>query len=117
MLRAQWYLAVPIGVALLYAALLFVASRSIYYPSRYPEGLWDLAAQLHAADVRLETRDHARIHGWFVRHPTARVVTLFLHGNAGNVTHRAAHITEITGAGSSVLSSITAATAEARASD
>jgi hypothetical protein len=31
------------------------------------------------------------------------LVTLFLHGNAGNVTHRYARIREITAAGSSVL--------------
>ena len=103
MLRLPWYLTVPISIALIYAALAYLASRSVYFPSRYPEGFWDAQAQLHAADVWPETRDHIRIHGWFVRHPTSRLATLFLHGNAGNITHRHPHCTEITAAGSSVL--------------
>jgi len=43
-----------------------------------------------------------QIHGWWVRQEGARLVTLYLHGNAGNVTHRYSKICE-TAAGSSVL--------------
>ena len=39
-------------------------------------------------DVRLETRDGVRLHGWFVPADQARGVLLFFHGNAGNVSHR-----------------------------
>jgi len=35
--------------------------------------------------------------------PQASLVTLYLHGNAGNLTHRFLPIREITAAGSSVL--------------
>ncbi|HEB58558.1 MAG TPA: alpha/beta hydrolase [Gammaproteobacteria bacterium] len=41
-------------------------------------------------DVHLETSDGARLHGWFIpaggEHP--RGTLLFLHGNAGNISHR-----------------------------
>ena len=47
-------------------------------------------------DVWLETRDGVRIHGWLVRPPaspgaSSRVV-LWLHGNSGNIGHRAAAV-------------------------
>jgi fermentation-respiration switch protein FrsA (DUF1100 family) len=75
----------------------------IYYPLKYPQGLWDLQTQLRAEDVWLRTADGVQIHGWWVRQEGAGLVTLYLHGNAGNVTHCYAWIREITSAGSSVL--------------
>jgi len=59
--------------------------------------------QLRADDVWLYTADRVQIHGWWVRQEGARLVTLYLHGNVGNVTHRYSKICEITAAGSSVL--------------
>jgi hypothetical protein len=56
-----------------------------------------------ASDVWLNTPDGVRLHAWFVKHEGTRLVTLFLHGNAGNVTDRIPHIREIAAAGSSVL--------------
>ncbi|NIM70493.1 MAG: alpha/beta fold hydrolase, partial [Xanthomonadales bacterium] len=32
--------------------------------------------------------DGVRLHGWFVPAPGARSTLLFLHGNAGNISHR-----------------------------
>jgi uncharacterized protein len=58
---------------------------------------------LGASNVAIETTDHVRLNGWLMRREGARWVTLYLHGNAGNVTHRAAQIREITAAGSSIL--------------
>lgn len=86
-----------------YGALWFYANRSLYYPLKYPQGLWNLQQQLHAEDVWLRTSDGVQIHAWWVRQEGARLATLFLHGNAGNVTHRYPHVHEITAAGSSVL--------------
>jgi hypothetical protein len=83
--------------------LCFWANRMIYYPMKYPQGLWDLQQQLGASDVWLRTSDGVRIHGWWIPGQNARLATLFLHGNAGNLTHRAPHMLEITAAGSSVL--------------
>jgi uncharacterized protein len=97
------YVAWPIVAAFTYGALYFLANRAIYYPLRNPEGLWDEQQRLGATDVWLKTDDGVRLHAWWVRREDARLVTLFLHGNAGNVTHRSPHIREIVGAGSSIL--------------
>jgi fermentation-respiration switch protein FrsA (DUF1100 family) len=97
------YVAYPILAAASYGLLYFIANRSVYFPSKYPEGLWDWQAQLRAADVWLDTPDGFRIHAWLVNRPDARFVTLYLHGNAGNITDRYSHIREITAAGSSIL--------------
>jgi len=101
--NAPRYAVYPILAAAGYGLLYFMASRSVYFPSKYPEGLWDWQAQLRAVDVWLDTPDGVRIHGWLVNRPAARFVTLFLHGNAGNITDRYSHIREITAAGSSIL--------------
>jgi len=97
------YVVYPILTAAAYGLLCFMASRSVYFPSKYPEGVWDWQAQLGALDVWLDTPDGVRIHGWLVKPPNARFVTLFLHGNAGNITDRYSHIREIMAAGSSIL--------------
>ena len=39
-------------------------------------------------DVRLETADGVSLHGWYVYAPESRGTVLFLHGNAGNISHR-----------------------------
>lgn len=39
-------------------------------------------------DVFLSTEDQVRLHGWYIPHPQAQRVLLFLHGNAGNISHR-----------------------------
>jgi fermentation-respiration switch protein FrsA (DUF1100 family) len=86
-----------------FGALHYFANRSLYFPSRYPEGFWGVQAQLGASDLWLQSDSGTRIHGWLIRLPESRIMTLFLHGNAGNVTHRALHAREITAAGSSIL--------------
>jgi fermentation-respiration switch protein FrsA (DUF1100 family) len=101
--RLPWYLAWPVLIAFCAVALHFVAARSVYFPARHPEGFWSLQPQLGATDVWLDATDKARIHGWFVPCPGSRLVTLFLHGNAGNITHRAHSFLAVTSAGSSVL--------------
>jgi fermentation-respiration switch protein FrsA (DUF1100 family) len=44
-----------------------------------------------------------RLHAWWVPSANARVSTLLLHGNAGNLTHRAPYMLLLKAAGSSVL--------------
>ncbi len=62
-----------------------------------------MQAELHAQDVWLSTSDGVRLHAWWVERPGARFVTLFLHGNAGNISYRFPHLQEIPAAGSSIL--------------
>lgn len=99
----RWYITWPVLGATCYGALWLFANRSIYYPLKYPEGFWNLQAQLHAEDVWLSTSDGVQVHAWWVRKEGAGLATLYLHGNAGNVTHRYPQIREITAAGSSIL--------------
>jgi len=97
------YLVWPILIAVVLGGLYFLANRAVYYPSKYPEGSWNVQTDLQAEDVWLNTRDHVRLHAWWVARPDARLVTLYLHGNAGNITDRLGAIREIVAAGSSVL--------------
>lgn len=88
----------------------YLANRAVYYPMKYPAGDWDRQSAVGASDAWMETSDGVKIHGWWLRRRgdagsdnDSPWATLFLHGNAGNVTHRAAHMQEIAAAGSSVL--------------
>lgn len=103
MLRIPSYIGWPIVVACAYGAVYFLANRAVYYPSKYPQGFWDLQSQVGASDVWLNTPDGIRLHAWWVGRDDTRLVTLFLHGNAGNVTDRIPHIRQIVAAGSSIL--------------
>ncbi|MDX1432943.1 MAG: alpha/beta hydrolase, partial [Gammaproteobacteria bacterium] len=60
----------------------------LFYPSRYPNGDWQPAG-VDFEDVWFTSRDGTRLHGWYFANRDARAVVLYLHGNAGNVTHRA----------------------------
>ncbi len=97
------YVTWPLLAAFGYGLLCFLASRSLYYPMKYPQGFWDVQGEAGASDVWLRASGGVRLHAWWIPAPGARLVTLFLHGNAGNLTHRLKHIEEITAAGSSLL--------------
>jgi pimeloyl-ACP methyl ester carboxylesterase len=123
---------IPLGIAIAALCaigfLYYLANGAIYYPSKYPEGFWELQRAAGASDAWIETSDGVKLNGWWVQRrqdstSTPDVVprktpggtqqdggregsplaTLFLHGNAGNVTNRAPRIQEIVAAGSSVL--------------
>ncbi len=98
---------IPLGIAIAVAfaagLLYYLANRAIYYPSKYPEGNWELQRAAGATDAWMETSDGVKIHGWWVEREGSPLATLFLHGNAGNITDRTRRIQEIVAAGSSVL--------------
>jgi uncharacterized protein len=98
---------IPVGIAIVAVCVIglayYLANRALYYPSKYPEGYWSTQRVVGASDAWLETSDGVKIHGWWVQREGSRLATLFLHGNAGNITNRAPRIQEITAAGSSVL--------------
>jgi len=102
-MQIPWYIGWPIVLALGVAILFVVSSRAPYYPIKYPSGLWELQSKLGAEDVWILTADGVRLHAWWVRAPQASLVTLYLHGNAGNITHRFLPFRDITAAGSSLL--------------
>src|SRR5260370_1133495 len=51
----------------------------------------------------IRTSDGRRVNAWWFPSPDARLATIFLHGNAGNVTHRVDHAAKILEAGSAVM--------------
>ncbi len=97
------YIAYPVVAGVVFGALSYWASRAVYFPSKYPEGDWGLQQRLGATDAWIVASDGVRVHGWSVKTAGAELMTLFFHGNAGNITDRASHIREISKAGSSIL--------------
>jgi fermentation-respiration switch protein FrsA (DUF1100 family) len=93
----------PLLLAIVYGALRFAANSAVYYPLRYPDGLWNLQRDVGATDVWLTARDGVKLNAWWIAAPQARLVTVFFHGNGGNLTHRVEHMRAIIAAGSSLL--------------
>ena len=58
---------------------------------------------LTGEDVFLETGDGVRIHAFWLPAPGATRALLFLHGNAGNASHRLPNAAELVALGTSVL--------------
>ena len=87
-----------------YIVLAFFGRQAVFHPSKYPEGLWDMQGQWGAEDVWLDTSDGVHIHGWMIpsKQP-GQQVTLYLHGNAGNLTHRVDHIQALLEVGTALL--------------
>ncbi len=67
-------------------ALVFQA-RMVFFPESDLAGNPDDLG-LEYEDVWLTTSDGIRVHGWFVPNERGRTTALFLHGNAGNISHR-----------------------------
>ena len=95
--RASLELAGLVALVLILEKLI---DRFIYYPMRYPEGEWELQGVSGAEDQWLTAADGTMLHGWWFPKAGARFATLFLHGNAGNVTHRIDHAHAVLDAGS-----------------
>jgi fermentation-respiration switch protein FrsA (DUF1100 family) len=78
----------------------------IYFPSKYPEGFWDVESisaregELvpKIEDCAFTATDGTRLHGWYcaphrktgdgLEPVRSRMVLLWFHGNAGNISHR-----------------------------
>lgn len=86
-----------------WGALKWLAVRSVFQPSKYPDGWWQFKDKIGAADVWISTPDGVKLHGWYLAPAKPERATLFLHGNAGNVTHRVLSMLAIVEAGSAVL--------------
>jgi len=66
----------------------------VFAPIPYPDGDWTPEG-LGVEDVWFESADGTSLHGWYLPHPEPRAVVLYAHGNAGNLSHRAATIREL----------------------
>jgi pimeloyl-ACP methyl ester carboxylesterase len=84
-------LLLAIGV---YAALslyvYFKQSDLIFYPDFPGRNLVSTPQDIGLTyeDIRFETEDNIRLHGWFIPRDNAKATLLFFHGNAGNISHR-----------------------------
>lgn len=73
---------------LLLAVLIYLFQpKLIFHPHREIEATPALLA-LDYEELVLTTSDGVAINAWWVPHPAARANLLFLHGNAGNISHR-----------------------------
>ena len=73
------------------AGLLYLMQpRLLYYPNMPTRELMATPTQtgLDYEAVTLHTDDGVRLSAWFIPHPVPRATLLFLHGNAGNLSHR-----------------------------
>ncbi|MFL6463986.1 MAG: alpha/beta hydrolase [Bryobacteraceae bacterium] len=85
------------------AMLQTVVNQFVYYPMPYPQGAWDLQRDAGAQDRWFKAADGTQLNAWWFPRSGAHFATLFLHGNAGNITHRIDHAHEILKAGSAFL--------------
>lgn len=64
------------------------------FPAKFPEGNWQ-PAEVQFEDCWFRSADGLRLHGWLIRHPQPRAAVLFIHGNAGNLTHRSERASQL----------------------
>jgi fermentation-respiration switch protein FrsA (DUF1100 family) len=100
----QWNTVTPalLGVVLLVFMWGWLVDRMIFYPE---PGADLRPEQLGVAgeDARILTEDGVRIHAFFLPHPDATRAILFLHGNAGNASHRLPNAAALMQLGANVL--------------
>lgn len=63
----------------------------VFQPPKYPEGDWDTAL-LDYEDAWIRKTPGRRLHGWLCEAAGAARVVLYAHGNAGNISTRAATV-------------------------
>lgn len=75
------------GYVLLLGVMYLFQNNLIFLPSSdlivTPE-----KAGLQAEDIRIQTEDGERLHGWFFPHDESEYVVILSHGNAGNISGR-----------------------------
>jgi len=67
--------------------LYYFQPKFIFFPHEQLEATPALIS-LDYEDVNLTTTDGEVLDAWWIPHPDARSTLLFLHGNAGNISHR-----------------------------
>lgn len=99
----------------LVGVLMLLEGSMLFFPARFPAGDWDTAGLGRRLGCRIEdqvftTADGHHLHGWWV-HTAATAspaegsgpVLLYLHGNAGNLSHRAATVATMARMGQQVF--------------
>lgn len=83
----------------------YLRRTSMFFPAKYPEGLWDTAAlPVKPEEHWITTPDRVRLHAWLFRARDKNApVLVYFHGNAGNIGERAAIAANLASRGVSVL--------------
>jgi fermentation-respiration switch protein FrsA (DUF1100 family) len=87
-----------------------IEPRVVFRPEKFPSGdwslvNWDLPHGSRIEDVFFTSKDGTHLHGWYFSAATdTGPVILYMHGNAGNVTHRRQWFQTMVGRGVSVFS-------------
>jgi fermentation-respiration switch protein FrsA (DUF1100 family) len=73
-----------------FALLVYIfQSRMVFYPEVEREvSATPASVNLPFEDLHLQTSDGVDLHGWYIPAAQPRGTVLFLHGNAGNISHR-----------------------------
>ncbi len=72
---------------LLSLLIYFFQPKFIYFPYKEVEATPNLIS-LDYEEITLTTSDGVELNAWWIPSPNARATLLFLHGNAGNISHR-----------------------------
>jgi uncharacterized protein len=87
---------------LLSLLIYFYQPRFIYFPHKEVEATPKLIS-LEYDELTLTTSDDVELNAWWIPNPNSRATLLFLHGNAGNISHRLESINIFYKLGLSVL--------------
>ena len=96
-------LLVAAGVYAALCAVLFLGQHRLVYLPEATLHTTPAALGLAYQDRWITTADGLRLHAWWIPGPTAAPAVLFLHGNAGNISHRLDTIALLSQLGASVL--------------
>ncbi|HUP48466.1 MAG TPA: alpha/beta hydrolase [Thermoanaerobaculia bacterium] len=94
-----------ITLVAIYAFARYARRASMFFPDRFPIGLWDVRGLAVAPeDHYFTTSDGVRLHGWVFRAAGGgEPVIIWFHGNGGNVSNRAPMAAELARRGISVF--------------
>jgi fermentation-respiration switch protein FrsA (DUF1100 family) len=68
--------------------LMIFEEKFIYFPHRYPRGLYEDARSVpHLRDCWMTAEDGVKIHGWFAPADSALATVVISHGNGGNISY------------------------------
>lgn len=75
------------GILIIIGYIKYIENKGIYYPDNliefYPSNI-----NLSYTDEYFKAEDGVLLNGWFIQNNNAKYTLLFLHGNAGNISHR-----------------------------
>ena len=79
------------GIYLLFSVMLYLMQNRMVFLANMPGRALTATprdAGFDYQDVWITTSKGVRLHGWFVPAKQSKATVLFLHGNAGNISHR-----------------------------